>query len=96
MPEIGKLMNIEFAKSLSGHDKDQYYLIKEKDETFVYLVNGTNRPFTAPKKKNARHIQPVKKIPAEVAECLAGGLTDTNIKRAIKTYERMIQGAENH
>ena len=89
-------MNIEFAKSLSGHDKDQYYLIKEKDETFVYLVNGTNRPLAAPKKKNAKHIQPVRNLPASVMECLAAGLTDTSIKRAIKTYERMIQSAGNH
>ena len=37
----GKTMNIEFAKSMSGHDRNQYYLIIKKDDEFVYLVNGT-------------------------------------------------------
>ena len=89
-------MDIEFARSLSGHDSGQYYLIKEKDERFVYLVNGTTRPLASPKKKNAKHIQPVKKLPEEVVECMAEGLTDTTIKRAIKTYERMGKSAEDH
>ena len=35
------ISEMEFARSKSGHDKNQIYLIKEKDEKFVYLVNGT-------------------------------------------------------
>ncbi len=89
-------MSIEFAKSLSGHDKGQYYLIRGQAESFVYLVNGTTRPLAAPKKKNVKHIQPVKRLPAEVLACLEDGLTDVTIKRAIKTYERLLSGAENH
>ena len=49
-------MNIEFAKSMSGHDRNQYYLIIKKDDEFVYLVNGTTKPLTKPKKKNRKHI----------------------------------------
>ena len=45
---------IEFAKSLSGHDKNQIYLVKEKDEKFVYLVNGTTKPLDAPKQKKQK------------------------------------------
>lgn len=48
---------MEFAKSKSGHDRNQIYLIKEKDEKSVYLVNGTTRTLDMPKKKNAKHIQ---------------------------------------
>ena len=89
-------MDIEFARSLSGHDRGQYYLIREKDERFVYLVNGTTRPLASPKKKNIKHIQSVKRLPAEVTECLTGELTDTTLKRAIKIYGRMTEGATNH
>ena len=39
---------MEFARSKSGHDKNQIYLIKEKDEKFVYLVNGTTRTLDMP------------------------------------------------
>lgn len=79
-------MNIEFAKSMSGHDRNQIYLIKEKDEKFVYLVNGTTKTLDAPKKKSVKHIQIIRKLPIEVTDCLSEALTDVTIKRAIKTY----------
>ena len=58
-------MNIEFAKSMSGHDRNQYYLIIKKDDEFVYLVNGTTKPLTKPKKKNRKHRKTVKKLNKE-------------------------------
>lgn len=79
-------MNIEFAKSKSGHDRNQIYLIKEKDEKYVYLVNGTTKKLDAPKKKSVKHIQIIRKLPIEVTDCLNETLTDITIKRAIKTY----------
>lgn len=44
-------MNIQFAKSKAGHDKNQLYFILKEEEEFVYLVNGTTRPLEKPKKK---------------------------------------------
>ncbi len=81
-------MDIEFAESRAGHDRNQIYLVKEKDEDGVYLVNGTTKPLKAPKRKNQRHIQIIKKLPAEVTECLAGEWNDTAIKRAIRIYQK--------
>ena len=78
---------MEFAKSLSGHDRDQIYLIKEKDEKYVYLVNGTTKMLADPKKK---HIQLIKHIPTEVQEVLSGRVTDLEIKRAVKLYKSII------
>ena len=66
------ISEMEFARSKSGHDKNQIYLIKEKDEKFVYLVNGTTRTLDMPKKKNAKHIQIIKNLPIEVTEILHG------------------------
>lgn len=79
-------MKIEFAKSLSGHDRNQIYLIKEKDDKAVYLVNGVTKPLAAPKKKSGKHIQIIKKLPEEVTACFETGVTDLTVKRAIKTY----------
>lgn len=81
---------MEFAKSMSGHDRNQYYLILKKEEDAVYLVNGTTRTLEKPKKKNQKHIQIVKKLPEEVNEILKDGITDNTIKRAIKVYEKII------
>lgn len=80
-------MNIEFAKSLSGHDKNQIYLVKEKDERFVYLVNGTTRPLSSPKKKSVKHIQIIRALPQDVREALEHGWTDVTVKRAVKLYQ---------
>ena len=85
---------MEFARSKSGHDKNQIYLIKEKDEKFVYLVNGTTRTLDMPKKKNAKHIQIIKNLPIEVTEILEENLSDLTVKRAIKQYCQMNDGRQ--
>lgn len=82
-------MSIELGMSKSGHDKNQVYLVLEKDEKFVYLVNGTTKSMNHPKKKNVRHIQLIKKLPGEVTEILEDGMTDITIKKAIQTYLRI-------
>lgn len=81
-------MKIEFAKSLSGHDTNQIYLIASSDNKFVYLVNGTTKTLNDPKKKSKKHIQIIKNLPQEVTECLLQEVTDITIKRAIKMYCR--------
>ncbi len=81
-------MTIEMAKSLSGHDKEQFYVVLHEDGEFVYLVNGVNRTLEKPKKKNRKHIQIIKKLPGEIIECLSKGGTDTAVKRAVKLYEQ--------
>ncbi len=89
-------MSTEFAKSLSGHDKDHIYLVLRKDERFAYLVNGTTKPLDAPKKKSMKHIQSIKNLPGEVTGCLSEPLTDTAVKRAIKLYNAGRNTDGNH
>ena len=80
---------MEFAKSLSGHDKNQYYFIIKKEEDFFFLVNGTNRPLEKPKKKNEKHVQIIKNLPEEVKQFLLTEQTNLTIKRAIHKYEQL-------
>ena len=72
-------MNIEFAKSMSGHDRNQYYLIIKKDDEFVYLVNGTTKPLTKPKKKNRKHIPISNQISEEITGLFAGEPKDITL-----------------
>lgn len=81
---------MEFAKSLSGHDKNQYYFILEKEADFLMLVNGANRSLEKPKKKNEKHVQIIKKLPSAVEEILAVELSNLTIKKAIKEYEKIV------
>ena len=42
------------ARSKAGHDKAKMYIIKEVDDTYVYLVDGRIRTLVHPKKKIGR------------------------------------------
>jgi len=84
-------MMIEFAKSLSGHDKNQFYYIWKREERAAYLVNGSTHRITNPKKKNEKHFQTIHHLPAEIADLFVneGELTDAIIRGAIKKYEKL-------
>ena len=44
------------ARSKAGHDKAKMYIIKEVDDTYVYLVDGRIRTLVHPKKKKKKHV----------------------------------------
>ena len=81
---------MEFAKSLSGHDKNRYYWVLRKEADCLFLVNGTNRSLEKPKKKNVKHVQIIKKLPLEIEQILAQEQNNLTIKKAIKEYEKLI------
>ena len=45
------------ARSKAGHDKAKMYIIKEVDDTYVYLVDGRIRTLVHPKKKKKKHVR---------------------------------------
>lgn len=49
-----------FAISLAGHDKGQMYVIIDEDKESFYLADGDLKSVTKPKKKNKKHVQPIK------------------------------------
>ena len=83
-------MRVELALSLAGHDKGHYYVILREEGDFVYVADGILKLCEQPKKKNCRHIQRIKKLPAEVTELLLNQ-DDLNVKRALKLYQQRIQ-----
>lgn len=81
---------MEFAKSLSGHDKNQYYLVLSEEDDFYMLVNGTTRSLNKSKRKNKKHVQIVKKLPPQIEEILSKEVTDLTIKKAILEYNKLV------
>ena len=85
-------MRGEFARSLSGHDKGELYIIIEEHEDFLMLCDGRLKPLEKLKKKNLKHVQIVKKhiYNEEIIEKLQRNerLYNEEIKRAIKLYSR--------
>ena len=84
-------MRVELALSLAGHDKGHYYVILREEGDFVYVADGILKLCEQPKKKNCRHIQRIKRLPAEVTELLLNHRNDLNVKRALKLYQQRIQ-----
>ena len=85
---------MECAKSLSGHDKGQYYLVGKEEEEFLFLVNGTTRPLEKAKKKNKKHVQLIKKLPEEIMPMAEEELSNLRIKKIMKDYEKLINQSE--
>lgn len=56
-----------------GHDKDRFYVILKVENGFVFIIDGKNRTFGKPKKKNVKHISLTK-------NCLDLNLLDTDKK----------------
>lgn len=84
----------EFAKSKAGHDKEEIFIIINKEEEYVYLVDGKSRILDKPKKKKIKHIQVINQIDEELQQKLETNLIlrDEDIKRAIKSYKQKIGG----
>ena len=85
-------MNYEFAKSLSGHDRDQIYLIVAREGRFAFLADGKAHTAAHPKKKNEKHFQVIKNIPDEIQMRLEENKApaDDIIRWAVRTYQRSI------
>lgn len=85
-------MRVELALSLAGHDKGHYYVVVGEENDFVYVADGTLKLCTQPKKKNRRHIQLIRRLPAEVKELFQEEevLKDLTVKRALKLYKQHI------
>lgn len=66
------------ARSLAGHDKDEYYIILSDEGRFVTVADGNARTVSAPKRKNKRHIQADRTPLVD-----ASALTDESIRRAL-------------
>lgn len=77
-----------FAKSKTGHDCNQIYVIINCNDEYAYLVNGKTRPLDKPKKKKLKHIQFIDYMDSVIIEKIKNNrLNNDDIKRAIKNYQ---------
>ncbi len=66
---------------MAGHDKGKMFIVVKCDKDRVWLSDGKLRTIADPKKKNVKHIQPVKKI-----LLTEDGLTDQEIRKTLKAF----------
>ena len=85
-----------FARSRAGHDKGRVYVILSGGDDHAWLADGKIRSAHAPKRKNKKHFQVIKKdsINQLRQKALDGQpLSDEEIKFAIKHYLRGLEQA---
>lgn len=75
------------VKTLAGHDKDQLFVIIDKQGEYVYLVDGRVRTLQKPKKKKEKHIQFIDQLDSSyVKSIMEQSILDAHIKKILKQY----------
>ncbi len=52
----------QIVKAKAGRDKDGFFIIKEIDGQYAYIVNGKSRKVDSPKKKKLIHLAPTARV----------------------------------
>mgnify|MGYP002530181303 CR=1 FL=1 len=72
-------------KSIAGHDQNNFFVILNVENEYVYLVDGKTRTLNKPKKKKLKHIQVVGKVSETFVELLNNNrLLDSHIRTIIR------------
>lgn len=70
------------ARAKAGHDLGEVYVIKDIDESYVYLTDGRLKPLDKPKKKKKKHVQLIgRRYNIETAN-------DAAIRRILKEWKK--------
>ncbi len=74
-----------FVVSTAGHDLGNYYVIINKDDEYIYLVDGKIKRINRPKKKKRKHIRKINYVDPSLTELIKNStVRDEEIKRSIK------------
>lgn len=76
----------QLVKSRAGRDKDNFFLIYDWDDEFIYVVDGDTRRIQNPKKKNIKHLWYTERIAMDIKEKLLEGkkVTNADIRQALE------------
>ena len=77
--------------STYGHDTGEWYIVKEINEEFVYLINGSTKTVDKPKKKKIKHTYKTEYNSNEVAEKLISEsyIQNAEIRKALKFFKNI-------
>ena len=80
------------ACSLAGHDKGRIYAVIGEDETGYYLCDGVHHLISEPKKKNRKHVQPIRHLPQQTAAAAQEVRTDSEVIHLLRVYRKETRG----
>ncbi len=69
------------VRSVSGHDKDNFYILLNVNGCFGHIVDGKRRKLIKPKLKNLKHVKPT-----HFNVDLSALENDCKVRKIIRTY----------
>lgn len=80
----------QFVKSKSGRDKDDFFIVIDMNEEYLFLVDGNKRRVEQPKKKKKKHVQITHTVADTICNKLSGGerVTNADIRNCLKDFRQ--------
>lgn len=73
------------VKSIAGHDQNNFFVILNVENEYVYLVDGKTRTLAKPKKKKKKHIHITSGVNEQFVSRLNNNeLLDAHIRKYIR------------
>ena len=78
--------------SIFGHDEGEWYIVKDINEYFIYLIDGKNKPLEKPKKKNLKHIAKTNFCANDIAQKIVNKqyIQNAEVRKALKFFKNNI------
>ena len=78
------LLQGSVVKSIAGHDKNRYFIVKKVEDGCVYIADGKERKLEKPKRKNIKHIV----MTSEKFDLKE--ITNKKLRRPLNEYEQKV------
>lgn len=75
--------------STCGHDMGEWYIVKEINEQFVYLIDGKLKTIESPKKKKIKHVIKTNQTAIEIAQKIIAKqyLQNAEVRKTLKFFK---------
>lgn len=75
--------------STCGHDMGEWYIVKEINEQFIYLIDGKLKTIESPKKKKIKHVIKTNQTAIEIAQKLIAKqyLQNAEVRKTLKFFK---------
>ena len=92
-PDLPEFMIADVVVSTAGRDAGSMFYVIDTDETYLYLVNGKDRPLEKPKRKKRKHADKVLRSETRVAQKLREGdkVLNSELRRDLAYFSQKLQ-----
>ena len=92
-PANSEISVSDVVVSRAGRDQGEWFYVVDADDTYLFLVNGKDRPLDKPKRKKRKHAQLVLRSETRVAAKLRCGdkVLNSELRRDLAFLSRELQ-----